>query len=217
MHTITLVCSIHNANGKCNVEQMAIILRALGPDIIFQEVRPSDEWSLEAQAVTEYRKFKLCQPVHVDGFKAPADAAEIKKLIDSGFEYVAEMSEEYRRLENENHGRTCQDGFSYLNSVDFEKSRARMSEIEDEIIEGKAGDALRWWRQVMHSREVEMMRNIYAYCRENAFDTGVFLVGAGHKTGIAKQIENFNRREPNLIVWHLHDGHSPMSNLEIRK
>jgi hypothetical protein len=44
--------------------------------------------------VTEYRKFKLCQPVHIDEYKAPADAAKIKGLLDSGFEYVAEISEE---------------------------------------------------------------------------------------------------------------------------
>jgi hypothetical protein len=50
MHTITLVCSVHNANGKCNVEQLVKILRVLGPDVILQEVRPSDDWSLEAQA-----------------------------------------------------------------------------------------------------------------------------------------------------------------------
>jgi hypothetical protein len=93
-----------------------------------------------------------------------------------------------------------------MNSVDFAKTRGRMSEIEDEIMRGKAGEALRWFRQFSHRREIEMMRNIYAHCRENAFDTGVFLVGAGHKTGIAKQIESFNGREPDLISWNLYDG-----------
>ncbi len=206
MHTITLVCSVHNANGKCNVEQLVKVLQALGPDVVFQEIRPSDDWSLEAQAATEYRKSKLCQLVHVDEHLVPADTAENKRLLDAGFEYVAEISEEYQLLEQEYNVQTCQHGFSYLNSVDFGKTRVRMSEIEDEIMGGKAGDALRWWRQVMHSREIEMIRNIYAHCRKNAFDTGVFLVGAGHKTGIAKQIENFTGRESDLIVWNLYDG-----------
>lgn len=31
----------------------------------------------------------------------------------------------------------------------------------------------------------------------------------GHKTGIAKQIEDFNAREPELIVWNLCDGQVP--------
>jgi hypothetical protein len=209
MHTITLVCSVHKANGKCDVEHLVKILRALQPDVVFQEVQPSHDRSLEAEAVTAYRKFKSCKSVHVDDYKAPANAAEIKRFLDSGFEYVAEISEEYQSLEYENHMRTCQEGFSYLNSVDFAKTTARRSQIEDEIMGGRAADALRWFRQVMDRREIEMMRSIYAHCKEHAFDTGVFLVGAGHKTGIAKQIEKFNGREPDLIAWHLYDGQVP--------
>jgi len=206
MHTITLVCSVHNANGKCNVENLLKILLSLAPEVVFQEVQPSHGWSLEAQAVTEYRKLKLCQPVHVDEYMAPADAVEIKRLLDAGFEYVTEESEEYRLLKIESDERTRRDDFGYLNSADFANANTRMSEIEDKIIGGKAGDALRWWRQAMQTREIEMMSNIYAYCRKNAFDTGVFLVGAGHKTGIAKQIENFTGTEPGLIVWKLYNG-----------
>jgi hypothetical protein len=122
---------------------------------------------------------------------------------------VAEESEEYRLLKIESDERTFQDDFSYLNSVDFAKANERMSEIEDEIMGGKAGDALRWWRQVTRRRETEMMRNIYAYCRENAFNTGVFLLGAGHKTGICKEIENFSGRELGLIVWYFYNGQVP--------
>lgn len=207
MHTITLVCSIHNPNGKCNVEQLAGILQAIGPDVVFQEVGPLDDWSLEAQAVRTYREFKLsCQSVHVDENKALSDAAENRRFLDFGFDYVAENSDEYRQLEIENRLRTYHDGFGYLNSIECAKARARMSEIEDELMEGRAGEALQWWRQLMHRREIEMTRNIYAHCRKTAFDTGVFLVGASHKTGIAKQIENFNGREPDLIVWNFYDG-----------
>jgi len=163
---------------------------------------------LAAQAVAEYRKFKLCQLVHVDQHKAPTNAVEIKRLLDCGFEYAREISEEYRLLDDENNVRTSQDGFSYLNSGDFEKRRAQMSEIEGEIIGGKSGETLQGWRQHMQRREIEMMRNIYAYCKDdaNAFDTGVFLIGAGHRTSIAKQIENFAGREADLIVWNLYDG-----------
>jgi hypothetical protein len=204
MHAITLICSVHKTNGKCNVEQLARILQTLAPDVVFQEVHLSHDWSLEGQAVTRYRKFKVCQTVYVDEYKAPADAVEIKRLLVAGFEYVAEESEEYRSLKIETDERTRRDGFGYLNSADFENEGMRMTEIEDKIIGGKAGDALRWWRQVMQIREIEMMSNIYAYCRENAFDNGVFLVGAGHKPGITKQIESFAGREPGLIVWNFY-------------
>jgi hypothetical protein len=206
MKSITLICSAHNANGKCNVKELAKILQTIGPDVVFQEVRPSHGWSVEAQAVTEYLNYKPCRTVYVDEYKVPADAAEIKKHLDSGFEYVAEISEEYQRLKTKIDFRTHHEGFRYLNSPDFTKTNARMSEIEDEIIGGKAGDALRYFRQFMRSRESEMMRNIYAHCRENAFDTGVFLVGAAHKTGIIKKIESFDGNEPGLITWNFYNG-----------
>lgn len=205
MHAITLVCSIHNENGSCNVEQLVKILQAIGPDVIFQEVGPSHDWSMEARAIAEYRKIKPCMQIHVDQQKMPPDAVELKKLLDSGFEYATEISDEYRSLERKNDAHIRQDGFSYLNSADFEKTRLRMSEIEDELIGGKAGNALRWFRQFMQQRETEIMRNIYTHCRENIFETGVFLIGAGHKTGIAKQIEYFCGREPNLITWSFYD------------
>jgi hypothetical protein len=82
MHAITLICTVHTANGKCNVEQLTRILQALAPDVVFQEIHPSHDWSLEAQAVTHYRKFKVCQMVYVDEYEAPADAVEIKRLLE---------------------------------------------------------------------------------------------------------------------------------------
>ena len=206
MHTITLVCSVHKSNGNCDVGQLVKILRKLEPDVIFQEVRSSDGQSLEALAAREYCEFKLCRLVHVDEHKLPVDAAEIKFLLDVGLEYVAECCEEYRELESENLTRTDQDGFNYLNSVDFAKTSARMERIEDELMEGKAADALRRWRQFMLERDIEMVRNIYSHCKTNAFDTGVFLVGAGHRMGIAKQIQNFSAKEPDLIAWNFYDG-----------
>jgi hypothetical protein len=36
-----------------------------------------------------------------------------------------------------------------------------MGKIEDDTMVGKAADALRWWRQLMHQRDFEMMRIIY--------------------------------------------------------
>lgn len=206
MHKMTLVCSVHNAIGTCNVEQLVKILREIEPEVVFQEVRSSQEKSLEALAVAEYCKFKLCNQVHVDDLNLPSDAFETKHHLDSGFDYVAECSEEYQLLKYENITRTSQYGFSYLNSVDSVQAIARMEEVEDEIMGGKAADALRWWRQFMYDREVEMMRTIYSHCRKHAFDTGVFLVGAGHRTGIAKQIDSFSEREPDLIAWNFYEG-----------
>jgi hypothetical protein len=66
------------------------------------------------------------------------------------------------------------------------------------------------WRHRIHRREVEMVRNIYYYCRKNVFDIGVFLVGAAHKTDIIKQIEKYAPTKSELINWNLaYDGRIP--------
>ena len=72
---------------------------------------------------------------------------------------------------------------------------ARKCEIEAKTISG-TGDqelihTLEGWRRTVQRREFEMIGNIYEYCRESVFDTGVFLVGAAHKTGLVKEIEKY--------------------------
>src|SRR5277367_647910 len=64
--------------------------------------------------------------------------------------------------------------------------------------------ALATWRQVMQGRENLIVDNIYRYCRENIFDTGVFLVGAAHRSGIANAIEELSHADAELIEWKLY-------------
>jgi hypothetical protein len=209
MHKITLVFSVHKSNGNCNVEELAKILRRIEPDVVFQEVGPSHSLSLEAQAVAEYCKYKLCQSVHVDDYEAPVNGEGTMQLLNDGRRDVADRSTEYQKLEIENLERTCRDGFGYMNSFDIAKAMVQMEQIEDELMAGRAAEALQWFRQVMRNRELEMMRNIYSYCQKNPFDIGIFLVGAAHRTGIAMQIEKFCGRVPDLIAWDFYGGQIP--------
>src|ERR1051325_3551139 len=206
MHKITLVCSAHRENGLCNAEELLKLLLALEPEVVFQEIRSSDNWSLEAQAIARYREFKSCQPVHVDRYDIPANLlAEFKEDVDRVLDCVSQRSDEYGLLERENSISANHDGFMYLNSPAFANKRARMSEIEDETIIGTHDEglirALQWWRHVMQNRELQMVGNIYEYCRRNVFDIGVFLVGAAHKTGIEKVTEKYASAEADLIRW----------------
>jgi len=224
MHKITLVFSVHRENGLCNAAELLTILRAIEPEVVFEEIPPSDFDSyykhgtirtLETQAITRYRKFKLFQQVPVDRFEMPENLlAEIKRDFDCVIDCVAQDSQKYRLLDEKNDNSVRQYGFQYLNSVAFETMTARMSEIEDEII-NKTGNqglihGLERWRQLIQRREVEMVGNIYEYCRKNVFDTGVFLVGAAHKMGIVKEIEKYASTEADLIDWtFVYDGQIP--------
>src|SRR5690349_1901051 len=102
MHKITLVCSAHRENGRCNTEELLEILLAIEPAVVFHEIRLSDQWSLEAQALARYREFNSSQQVHVDRYELPVNSlTEIKRDVDRVFDCVAQRSEEYGLLERE--------------------------------------------------------------------------------------------------------------------
>ena len=102
-------------------------------------------------------------------------------------------------------------GFKYLNSVACATIMERISDIEEETIIGTGHQGLirglERWRHFIQRRDFEMIDNIYEYSRENVFDTGVFLVGAAHKTGIVKEIEKYAGTEADQINWNFaYDG-----------
>jgi hypothetical protein len=214
MHKITLVASAHRESGLCNAEELLKILRAIEPDTIFEESRPSELDSyrpLEVQAITKYRDSKVFQRVPVDRYAIPANfVAETQRVFDC----VKQTSQEYLVLDEEHSNTVYRYGFEYLNSSACATVMARLSEIEEKTIIGTR-DAelirgLERWRDAIQRREREMIGNIYEYCRENVFDTGVFLVGAAHKTAIVKEIETHVSTKAVLVNWNFaYDGRIP--------
>jgi len=220
MHKITLVCSVHRENGLCNAGELLKILRAIEPDVVFEEMVPSDfdsyyrlgtKSTLESQAITRYREFKSFRQVPVDRYDMPENLlAKIKRGFDCVCDRVEQTSQEYRELNEEQHRGVNQFGSKYLNSVAFATMLVRTSEIEEKTIV-ETGDqllirGLERWRHAIQKRELEMIGNIYQYCRENVFDTGVFLVGAAHRTGIVKEMERHASTEADLINWNIACG-----------
>jgi len=210
MRKITLVCSSHREKGLCNAQELLRILRAIDPAVIFEEVRQSDfdiynTTSLEGQAATRFLALKSLQRVPVDRYDLPPN---FRALTDSAFDFVEQHSHEYRFLHDQSESDTHLHGFMYLNSATFAKVMARMAEIEDETINREGNPdlvrALATWRQVIQGREKAMVENIYRYCRENIFETGVFLVGAAHRSGIVKAIEEAPHPEAELLEWILY-------------
>ena len=221
MHKITLVCSAHRENGFCNAEELLKILRAIEPEAVFEEIRSSDFDSyykhrtiqtLETQTITKYAEFGSFRQVPVDRYEMPTNLDVETQRV---FARVEQASQEYRELKQVENDNVYQYGFRYLNSAVCEKLTGRLSEIEEKIVIGTGDQALirglEKWRHIIQRRELEMVGNIYEYCRKNAFDTGVFLVGAAHKTGIVKAIEKYACAEADLINWSFaYDGPNPL-------
>jgi hypothetical protein len=210
MRKITLVCSSHRENGTCNAQELLRLFRAIDPEVIFGEVPQSDvnfynPRSLEGEAVTRFLTFKSFQRVPVDRYDMPPN---FRALTDSVLDFVEQTSHEYRLLQDQRDNAAQMNGFTYLNSAAFAQVMTQMAAIEDETINSDGNpelvSALATWRQVIQGREKTMVENIYRYCRENSFDTGVFLVGAAHRSGIVKAIEELSHADADLIEWILY-------------
>jgi len=210
MRKVMLICSLHRENGLCNVGELLKILRAVDPDVVFGEVSQSDinfydPRSLEHQAVTRLRTLKpSCERVPVDRYDIPPT---FRAITDAVFDFVEEASLEYQQLLEQRHHATNLKGFAYLNSFAFTQVMTRMSEMEEKAIKQSENQdlirGLATWRQVMHGRERAMVESIYRYCKENMFDKGVFLVGAAHRSGVVKAIEESSNAGEDMIEWIL--------------
>ena len=215
MPEITLVCSAHRENGLCNAAQLLKLLQRLTPDVLFEETSLAGRdaaWSLEAKAIARYREYRTLHRVPVDRYVVPAKLlAALRAETDRVFDCVEQTSEEYLSLKDENDRNVHMYGFQYLNSPAFAAMAARLSEIEETTISRTCDQrlirGLEEWRRVTQSREHNMVRNIYDYCRENVFRTAVLLVGAAHKPGIIREIARHAGPEARRIAWKFaYDG-----------
>lgn len=200
MGRVTLVGTAHRESGLCNAGELTRILEAIGPDVIFEEIRPSDfeaayrdqsKHTLEMRAVGNYLKVKLARQVPVDDYAFPANfPRDIARLE----EYVQANCKEYCELMDEISQKKHLLGFRYLNSPEFEvlNKRANLSYEKTVAMSGSEDlkKSLSIFNEQMRRRDASMVENIHEFRRKNPFTAGVFLVGAGHLPAILQEMEN---------------------------
>lgn len=57
------------------------------------------------------------------------------------------------------------------------------------------------WLDFMSSREDEMIRKIYDYCKKQNFERGMFYIGAGHRSSIIRKTQKYNGTSEIKIKW----------------
>jgi len=208
---ITLVCTVHRERGLCNESELIRILETIGPDVIFEEIRPSDFGAyyrdksfstLETRAVSSYLKVRPTDQVAVDDYVIPDG---FRREMDSLFEYVESTDPEYRRLIAERDQKTYRLGFRYLNSPAFEALSKRARESFEKTIASSGSEGLKkklWmWNDALRRRDASMIQNIYEFCRKCPFKEGAFLVGAEHISSILEDIASRMKTDGNLVDW----------------
>lgn len=187
MTTVSVIGSVHNDHGLAIAASLLAILERLQPEIVFLEAPQarfdaycSDAQStLEARAVCRYRQVHLVTLVPVD---LPAPPLSLRAYFDALFEAIEERSPEYLQLLHAHDHYTTMFGFDYLNSPDCTKLHSDIQAKELAAVQALGSDEItkryRLWRDAHERREEAMMNNIEAYCRSNAFERGIFLVGS---------------------------------------
>jgi hypothetical protein len=211
MGRITLVCTTHRDNGKCNEAELVKILLAIGPEVIFEEIRPDDyesiyadesKYSLEMRAIKEYLKGRKARQVPVDDYEIPEGfMSEMRALND----FVDSRSDAYCDAMDEIDRKQFELGFNYLNSSEFDSSIKKSELLYREAVlkygNNLAKSKLLEWNDQIRKRETSMLGNLYSFCQHTDFMEGVFLVGSAHMHSIMDGIEQRLKDQPTLITW----------------
>lgn len=194
MKKISLICSFHGERGITNISELHGILERIQPEVIFLEV-PA-EWrgnsgllertnNLESNAVARYVAGHPAELIPVD---LPTPEEAFFRKARNFFEEIEKHSYEYCRLVDQSTSRMGIEGFAYLNS---ESNNKYHSDVHSEIVATIENGGRKWlaeyyseWCRVMEQRDIEMLKNIYLYCRDHEFEKAVFLVGAAHRASI---------------------------------
>lgn len=209
MQNITFISTVHKNIGKCNAEELYKIVEKLGPEVIFLEAL-NDTYSM-------YEKY-LFSSFGVYHKKLEIEAIQKYSLTNS-FEYIPVLSSglsdafdrkykvvcEYKELQqliNHFNSLAEKNGFKFLNSIESVSFQENMRVLESNLINNiKEENTV---NADTDEYENEMFRNIYSYCKNNDFNSAIFMCGAAHRKSIIEKITKFKVQggeNPNWIVF----------------
>lgn len=211
MNSVSPIFTVHDEVGRASVADLHALLAHIQPDVIFLEV-PADAFAdhyvthsrnnLESRAVIKYQRDHQVVLVPVD---SSTPEREFFEDIESLGLKVRAESPLYRQLMSQNSALLSAHGFGYLNSDHCSRLWSAVNHEMQETIErlgdSRLMDIFRLWTATNHRRESIMMDNIEAYCRENTFDKGVFLVGAAHRQQIIDQSKARSANTAARVRW----------------
>lgn len=210
MHNITFISTIHKEAGKCNPDELHLIIQQIRPDVIFLEAM-EDTYS-------EYQK-------HIfENFGVLNDKLEIAAIqkynYSASFEYVPILDIGLADSFKNKYNSPCMDrdpelsrmlhkletqiqelGFKFLNSQECSELEEAMRKRESQLLEGNKVDTAA--KADIDSYENSMIRNIYKYCKNNQFNTGIFMVGSAHRKSIIEKMEKLRQEDDVCINWKL--------------
>lgn len=206
MCNITLISTSHKENGKCNSNELLNMIEEICPEVIFLEALES--------SCTQYDYF-LCSQFGVYNKRVEINAIQ-KYNQNNSFKYIPVLdnglSDDFDKrysLVSENSGwqklmnnylsLAMQYGFQFLNSEKSIQLHEEMRELENHILGNN--EICQKFNENIDAYENSMLRNIYAYSKENLFNKGIFMCGSAHRKSIIEKIKKYKIQEKLKLNW----------------
>jgi hypothetical protein len=214
MYNITILSSFHLERGRCNSNELYIIIEKIQPEIIFEELpydifeiiyaKGNSPESLEAITIKKY--LEKNQIEHV-----PVDTYEINETcLFNEFDVISNKSIEYAELMKQQLSMIIRNGYSFLNSNDYDELLYKIHIVEEtvllEINDVWLSYHYKTDRELHEKRENEMLQNIYNYSKQYPYNKALFICGAEHRKSIMQKIQGYELKEKLKLNWRLYNA-----------
>lgn len=206
MHNITFISTVHNEIGKCNSEELCNILERVNPEVVFLEALGNTYSNYEKNLFSSFDIYH--QKLEIKAIQKYCKSYPIKyvSVLDNGLSNL--FNNKYKVVcENNQFQKMLDDfdllardqGFEFLNSAESICLQEKMRIFENRLLKNdKLNEAV---IEDINAYENSMMRNIYSFCRNNRFDTAVFMCGVAHRQSIIEKTGSFNSKERMYLNW----------------
>lgn len=206
MQNITFISTIHKEVGKCNAEELYKIIEKLSPEVIFLEALDETYSEYEQYLFSTYgvhhQKLeisaiqKYCSNT---SFKyVPVCEIGLSEAFDRKNKIVCQNRELQQLIENSIF-LAAKHGFEFLNSLESMNLQEEMRLLESQILNNSDLDNI--VKADIDAYEEPMLRNIYSYCKNNHFNSAIFMCGAAHRKSIIEKIKKHNNQEEINHSW----------------
>jgi len=206
MHNITLISTIHNETGKCNSDELHKIIETICPGVIFLEAFESCYTGYDHSQFSQFGTYHKRLEIKAIQKYSLNHSFEYIPVLDNGLPDAFERknkivceNREYQKLLDDCVSLESERGFQFLNSEECLQLQKEMREFEKLILNNN--ELYQKVDQEIDAYENAMIRNIYAYSKDNSFSTAIFMCGVAHRKSIIDKIERHEIQEGVKLNW----------------
>ena len=206
MQTINLISTLHEEKGNCNAEELCKIIEILNPDVIFLEALENTYSEYDKLRFSEFgiyhNKMEIKAMQHYSQIASfdyvPVLDDGLTDAFDNKFNLVCK-NHEYQILIDNYNSLASYNGFRFLNSIESTNLQDEMRNFESLYFKGSEIEIE--FNKSIDIYENTMIANIYSYCKENYFNTAIFLCGVAHRKSIIEKIQKIQPTEKTKVNW----------------